>query len=100
GDDRKKRKPRFFWQAAVEHPLQALSQSLFGLEYAHQAETCQWPVNSEPGDLEQRGSVSLSFALQSQHDRIIDSFLANAADAGIGQPEERMPPVNGLEEGL
>ncbi|MEI6194675.1 MAG: hypothetical protein WCS42_10125 [Verrucomicrobiota bacterium] len=39
----------------------------------------------------------VSIITERKHHGVIHGFLAHAADAGVRQPDQRMPPVNNLE---
>ncbi len=54
----------------------------------------------ESGHLEEGRRVSLGAAPEGQHDGVVHGILAGAADAGIGRPEQRMPPIECLEQRL
>jgi hypothetical protein len=57
-------------------------------------------LESEPGDFEQRRRVGFGIVAESEHDGIVHGVFAEAADAGVGNPEQGMPPKQSLQQGL
>ena len=52
------------------------------------------------GNFKERGGVNFGFVVKSEHHGVIHGLLAETANARIGKPEERMPPICDLEERL
>ena len=84
----------------VYEALDALTQGAAGFEDAHQAQAGQWPVEGQLRHFEQRRGVSLGLVAERQHDGIVHRFLTHAAGAGIGEPEQGMPPIDNLDQRL
>ena len=49
---------------------------------------------------QQRRRVSFPVVGQGQHYGVVHGFFADATDAGVGQPEQGIPPLHNLEQRL
>ena len=85
---------------ALEQAFDPLRQGAFGFHDPDEAQRKHRALERESGDFEQRGRIGLGLLAHVDHHHLVHGLFAHAADACVGEPEQRMPPVENLQQRL